>query len=115
MNGEQVRMAPRWARYYPHDYEPAKQHFLREHCRPGSTVMDIGAHIGLYTALMGRYVGAEGHVLAFEPTCATRRHLRRTVRLNRLSNVEIRDEAISDTRGVGWLYDTETRFQTPTA
>lgn len=106
VNGEQVRMAPRWARYYPCDYEPVKQRFLREHCRRGSTVLDIGAHIGLYTVLMARYVGEEGHVLAFEPTPATRRHLRRTVRLNRLPNVEVRGEAISGTKGDAWLYDT---------
>jgi len=106
VNGEKVRMAPRWARYYPADYEPAKQRFLREHCRPGSTVLDLGAHIGLYTVLMAGYVGEGGRVLAFEPTPATRRQLRRTIRLNRLSIVEVRDEAVSASTGGALLNDT---------
>lgn len=106
MNGERIRVAPQWARYYPSDYEPDKQRFLRERCRRGSTVLDLGAHIGLYTVLMARYVGREGRVLAFEPTPGTRRELRRTVRLNRLGNVEIRGEAVSVSTGDALLHDT---------
>ncbi len=106
VNGERLRLAPRWARYYPSDYEPAKQLFLREHCEPGSTVLDLGAHIGLYTVLMARYVGSDGRVLAFEPTPHTRRELRRTIRLNRLSNVEVREEAVSGSTGAAFLNDT---------
>jgi len=35
--------------------------------RPGLTVIDGGAHIGVYTVLAARAVGSTGHVLAFEP------------------------------------------------
>jgi FkbM family methyltransferase len=35
--------------------------------RPGLTVVDGGAHVGLYTVLAARGVGQEGLVLAFEP------------------------------------------------
>src|SRR5205085_5896429 len=35
--------------------------------RPGMTVVDGGAHVGLYSAIASSLVGAEGHVLAFEP------------------------------------------------
>ncbi|MEJ7583474.1 MAG: FkbM family methyltransferase [Acidimicrobiales bacterium] len=90
----------------PGDYEPAKQSFLRDHCRPGSTVLDLGAHLGLYTVLMARYVGPGGRVLAFEPTPATRRELHRTVHLNGVTNVEIRDEAVSWSTGEALLNDT---------
>lgn len=106
VNGEEVRMAPRWARYFPADYEPAKQLFLRQQCRSSSTVLDLGAHIGLYTVLMSRYVGPAGRVVAFEPTPATLRHLQRTIRLNHLSNVEIRAQAVSGSTGVAFLNDT---------
>ena len=106
VNGEPVRMAPRWARYYPPDYEPAKQSFLREHCRSGSTVFDLGAHIGLYTVLMARHVGEEGRVLAFEPTPGTRRELRRTILLNHVSNVQVRNEAVSRSTGEAFLNAT---------
>jgi FkbM family methyltransferase len=35
--------------------------------RPGLTVVDGGAHLGVYTVLAARAVGPDGHVLAFEP------------------------------------------------
>jgi FkbM family methyltransferase len=35
--------------------------------RPGMTVVDGGAHVGVYTVLASRGVGADGRVLAFEP------------------------------------------------
>jgi FkbM family methyltransferase len=35
--------------------------------RPGLTVVDGGAHIGVYTVLAARAVGPSGRVLAFEP------------------------------------------------
>lgn len=40
--------------------------FLRS-LRPGLTVVDGGAHLGVYTVLAARAVGPDGHVLAFEP------------------------------------------------
>jgi len=36
--------------------------------RPGMTVLDIGANIGAHTLHLARLVGAEGRVIAFEPT-----------------------------------------------
>jgi FkbM family methyltransferase len=35
--------------------------------RPGDTVLDIGANLGLVTLLLSRLVGPRGRVLAFEP------------------------------------------------
>ncbi len=67
-NGEYVRFGLRWARYYPEHYFPEKQAFLHEECRSGTIALDLGAHIGLYTALMSRYVDLHGQVFAFEPT-----------------------------------------------
>ncbi|MDA8401260.1 MAG: hypothetical protein M0008_14710 [Actinomycetota bacterium] len=51
-NGEYVRFGLRWARYYPEHYFPEKQAFLHEECRSGTIALDLGAHIGLYTALI---------------------------------------------------------------
>ena len=57
IGGEPFRFRARWSRYYSADYEPATFGFLREHCRPGDTVLDIGAHIGLFTVFLSRLVG----------------------------------------------------------
>ncbi len=38
--------------------------------RPGDTVWDIGANVGLYTAIFAEAAGPTGRVIAFEPTTA---------------------------------------------
>jgi FkbM family methyltransferase len=40
---------------------------LQQIVRPGMTVLDVGANLGLYTVLISRLVGPTGSVIAFEP------------------------------------------------
>lgn len=65
---EEIRFPPRWSRFYPPDYEPYTFRFLRSHCAAGATVMDIGAHLGLFSVVMARLVGPAGRVYSFEST-----------------------------------------------
>lgn len=96
VNGQRIRFPAKWCRYYPTTYERKKHEFLVERCRPGSTVIDGGAHIGLFTVAMARAVGPSGRVVAFEPTPATRSVLSRTVALNDVAaSVSVRDEALT--------------------
>ncbi len=107
ISDEPIRFRARWSRYYPSDYEPGKFAFLRTHCRLGTAVIDIGAHIGLFTVLMARCVGPSGSVLSFEPTPFTRQALLDTVRRNSCEAiVEVRPEAISDQIGVARFHDS---------
>jgi FkbM family methyltransferase len=107
ISGEPIRFPARWCRYYPSVYEPEKFAFLRQHCRPGDTVLDIGAHIGLFTVLLARLVGEHGRVFSFEPTPLTRSVLAQTVRMNRCSSiVSIRSEAVARSTGTAPFYDT---------
>ena len=71
------------------NFERAELQFVRKFLRPGMTVLDIGAHHGLYTLLASRCVGRGGHVYAFEPSPRERSRLRAHVWLNRCSNVKI--------------------------
>ena len=41
--------------------------YLIENVKPGQIVLDIGANIGYFTALLGCLVGPSGHVVAYEP------------------------------------------------
>lgn len=100
VNGERLRFPAAWSRYYPAAYEEAKHRFLLRHCQPGTTVIDGGAHIGLFTVVMARAVGPDGWVLAFEPTPGTRAVLTTTVALNQLgATVSVRPEALAAATG----------------
>ena len=49
-------------------YEPTETEAVRRYLRRGMTVVDVGAHIGYYTALAATRVGPTGRVFAFEPS-----------------------------------------------
>jgi FkbM family methyltransferase len=107
IEGEAIRFPARWCRWYPADYEPGTFAFLRTHCGRGDTVIDVGAHLGLFTVVMARSVGPSGRVFSFEPTPQTLGVLRETVRINGCGEVvEVRGEAVSKTSGTATFFDT---------
>lgn len=77
-------------------YEYAVTSLLRAYLRPGDTFVDVGANLGYYSVVAADLVGPTGCVLAFEPSAPMRSRLERNVALNRLSQVEIRAEALGD-------------------
>jgi FkbM family methyltransferase len=96
VNGEAIRFPARWSRYYPATYEPAKAAFLRERSPRGATVLDLGAHIGLFSVQLARSVGPSGRVVSFEPAPHTAAVLRRTIRCNGLASVvSVRQAAVA--------------------
>jgi FkbM family methyltransferase len=107
IGGEIIRFPARWSRYYESDYEPETFRFLRAHCRSGGNVLDIGAHIGLFSVLTARLVAPTGHVFSFEPTQGTREVLARTVRLNGLADrIEVHGEAVTRNSGTATFFET---------
>lgn len=74
-------------------------HFVKR-LRPGMTVWDIGANVGLYTLPSAKAVGSAAHVYAFEPLPRNLEYLRQHVSLNQLANVVIVPAAVGDVRGV---------------
>jgi FkbM family methyltransferase len=54
----------------------------------GDTVVDVGAHIGLYTIIASKRVGPTGKVIAIEPDPENLKMLKKNILLNQLSNVE---------------------------
>lgn len=63
---------------------------------PGMTFFDVGANIGIYTALGARIVGAAGRVIAIEPGPANVAVIQKTIRLNRFENVTVAARAAGD-------------------
>src|SRR5262249_34983726 len=51
-------------------------------CHGGMTVLDVGANIGLYTALAMHSVGPNGRVIAIEPHPESIEFLKRTIAAN---------------------------------
>ncbi|MEI8226778.1 MAG: FkbM family methyltransferase [Planctomycetota bacterium] len=60
------RILGRWI--HSRGYEDRFGSALLSAVRPGDTVWDIGANVGLYSDLFVEAVGIEGEVIAFEPT-----------------------------------------------
>lgn len=85
-------------------YEKAEMAFLRRTFKPGSVVLDVGANVGLYTAMAGVAVGPSGRVIALEPDPESYAHLQKTIALNSLSNVQAINAAASLTNGVNTLF-----------
>ena len=63
-------------------------HFLLRYLRPEDNFLDVGANIGVYTVLASSVVTA-GELHAFEPSPLALERLEESVRLNRLTNVQV--------------------------
>ena len=72
---------------------------LKRLLKPGDVFIDAGANIGVHTALASSLVGPHGLVLAVEMMPDTAQCLRRTIKLNQLSNVQLIEYALSQTAG----------------
>jgi FkbM family methyltransferase len=63
-------------------------HVLRQLCRPGDVVVDVGAHSGTRTLVFARNVGPSGYVHAYEPQRLIFQVLCANLALNSISNVD---------------------------
>ncbi len=77
---------------------------IRDHVRPGMTVADIGANIGLMAVHAGDAVGPDGQVLAFEPEPRNFALLSENARHARWRNVIPIEAAVAERRGMLTLY-----------
>jgi FkbM family methyltransferase len=63
-------------------YEPSTTLELSRLVQDGTTVLDIGANVGVHTVHMARLVGPKGQVFAFEPTTFAYTKMRRNLEIN---------------------------------
>ena len=100
--------------FLSHEPEYAR---LVDWIRPGDTVVDVGANIGLYALRMSELVGPRGRVIALEPVPQTFRLLAKHTAP--LSNVTLLNVAASNKSGTanieipiynGWLHPTRARI-----
>lgn len=67
-----------------------------EACRGKHTVLDIGAHIGLYALPASGVLSEEGRIYAFEPADANRQFLMQHLAYNQIRNVEVIPNLVGD-------------------
>jgi FkbM family methyltransferase len=83
-------------------YEPHLTAVFERYCRPGMTVVDVGANLGYFSLLASKLVGSAGRVVALEPNSENCRLLLSSLRLNGMSNVDLLPVAADV--APGWAY-----------
>jgi FkbM family methyltransferase len=80
-------------------FEPNEFSFLHGFLKPGMVFVDVGANDGYYTLFGARRVGANGKVVAVEPSTRERINLRRNLLRNRIENVHVVAAALGAAQG----------------
>jgi len=84
--------------YFTNTYEVKIDRLFDKYVKPGSTVVDIGANIGLHTLRSALLTGQTGKIIAIEPSTWAIKKLQRNLELNpQLSKIiEIRHNALGE-------------------
>lgn len=89
-----------WVDLFFLQYEtPALTPLLETFVTPGSTFVDVGANIGIYSGWASRLTGPAGRVFAYEPVPATRAYLNAVIAMNHLDNVTVIPKALGKQPG----------------
>jgi FkbM family methyltransferase len=86
------------------EFEGSEIRFVQRFLKPGMTVLDIGAHHGLYSLLAARCVGPMGRVMSFEPSPRERKYLIRNLKMNFCRNVQVESCALGSKAGHSELF-----------
>lgn len=87
--------------------EPGVVAAFRRVVRPGMTVVDVGANLGVYTLHALDGIALHGRVIAFEPIPRTYDALRRNLKLNGFADSDVvvtHRQAVSDRTGVAHMF-----------
>lgn len=85
-------------------YEAETSQFVERVLKGGDCFVDIGAHIGYFSLLAAKIVGAHGAVLSFEPERRNYDQLKQHIAMNDLTNIKIFNIALSSEDRVGELF-----------
>jgi len=89
-----------WYQVFQKGYhEQDVEKFITGLLQPGDVVFDVGAQIGMFTAIASQLIGPDGRLIAFEPDEKNHRDLQSTRQRNKLDNVSIINAGLSDSIG----------------
>lgn len=80
---------------------------MKKLLKQGDNVVDVGAHIGLYTVLAAKIIGKKGKVFSFEPEKSNFSLLMKNITANSLGNVRAHRLALGKARGKVKLFVDE--------
>jgi FkbM family methyltransferase len=81
------------------DWFEKEMEFWRNFIKPGMTVIDVGANVGVYTFSAAVRVGSQGRVLAIEPFSGCVQCLQETCKINQFDWVTVYAGAASNCNG----------------
>lgn len=84
--------------YYFGCHERRTENILYRLITPGAVFIDVGANMGTYTLLASKRVGRTGKVVSLEPIPELFGQMAKSVRMNRLENVALLNNAAWDHR-----------------
>jgi FkbM family methyltransferase len=93
-----------WMTFVRGGYERDLQALMHRLVRPGDTVIDVGANVGMHTCSLARRVGPTGAVVAIEPLAELAERLGANVALNGLGNVKVMRVAASTAKGTAEIF-----------
>lgn len=93
--------------YYFGVSEPELFRVYNEFLKPGMTVVDAGANIGLHSLFFSKRVGEAGKIYAFEPSAKSFSRLMAHIRDNQLKNIEGFRLALGAKQGTAVVVDNE--------
>lgn len=80
-------------------FEQHESSLVKGYLKRGMTFVDVGANVGYYTLMAASLVGAEGRVLAFEPSPYAFDRLASAIKKNLLAQAQVTQIGLSDTPG----------------
>ena len=85
--------------YWTGMHEPHLQKEIQKLIRPGDSVYDVGAFVGIVALLASRAVGSSGYVAAFEPDLGASSAIEASAKANSFVHLEVINAAVSDVDG----------------
>ncbi len=86
--------------YFTGDYDRKISALCDRIVKPGDTVLDIGANLGVVALNLARLVGSNGAVHAFEPNPRMRSLLTKSIARNKYAHVHVHPTAVGSQNGV---------------
>ncbi len=99
LNGSTVKFYPKGQiafGIFTKQFEKQEIDSFQRIIKPGMTIVDAGANIGLYSLIASQLIGSKGRVFSFEPSKETFQRLTDNIKLNGFNNITPFNNGLGD-------------------